>query len=45
MPYRWRILPSDQRRVIEQVDLNDTPLRKALKKQGKTIEYQVEKQI
>ena len=39
------ILHSDQRRVIEQVNFNDTPLRKALEKQTKTIEYQVEKQI
>ena len=31
--------------MIEQVNFNDTHLRKALKKKTKAIEYQVEKQI
>ena len=34
------ILPSDQRRVIEQAKFTYSPLRKALEKQTKTIEDQ-----
>ena len=39
------ILPSDQRRVIEQAKFTYFPLKKALEKQRKTIEDQGEKQI
>ena len=39
------ILPSDQRRVIEQAKFTYSPLRKAFEKQMKTIEDQEEKQI
>ena len=38
------ILPSDQRRVIEQATLTYSPLGKAFEKQRKTIEVQVKKQ-
>ena len=34
------VLPSDQRRVIEQAKFTYSPLRKALEKQTKTIEDQ-----
>ena len=37
------ILPSDQRRVIEQANFNYSPLGKALEKQRKTIEDQGKK--
>ena len=37
------ILPSDQRRVIEQAKFTYSPLRKALEKQTKTIEDQEKK--
>ena len=37
------ILPSDQRRVIEQANFYYSPLGKALEKQRKTIEDQGEK--
>ena len=39
------ILPSEQRRVIEQATLIFSPLGKALEKQMKTIKDQGEKQI
>ena len=39
-----KTLPSDQRRVIEQVKFTYSPLGKALEKQIKTIEDQGEKQ-
>ena len=39
------ILPSDQRRVIEQAKFTYSPLRKALEEQTKTIEDQGKKQI
>ena len=39
------ILPSDQRRVIEQAKFTCSPLGKALKKQTKTFEHQSKKQI
>ena len=39
------ILPSDQRRVIEQAKFTYFPLGKALEKQTKTIEDQGKKQI
>ena len=39
------ILPSDQRRVIEQAKFKYSPLGKAFEKQTKTIENQEEKQI
>ena len=38
------ILPSDQRRVIEQATLTYSPLGKVFEKQRKTIEVQVKKQ-
>ena len=39
------ILPSDQRRVMEQAKINYSSLEKALEKQTKTTKYQKEKQI
>ena len=39
------ILPSDQRRVLEQTNFTYSPIRKALEKQTKTIEDQGKKQI
>ena len=39
------ILPSNQQQIIEQAKLTYSPLRKAFKKQTKTIEDQGEKQI
>ena len=39
------ILPSDQRRVIEQANFTYSPIGKALEKQSKTIEDQGKKQI
>ena len=39
-----KTLPSDQRRLIEQVKFTYSPLGKALEKQIKTIEDQGEKQ-
>ena len=39
------IVPSDQRRVIEQAKFTYYPLGKALEKQTKTIEDQLKKQI
>ena len=40
-----KILPSDQRRVIEQAQFTYSPHSKALEKQTKTIEHQDKKQI
>ena len=40
-----KILPSDQRRVIEQAKFTYSPLGKALEKQTKTIEDQSKKQV
>ena len=39
------ILPSDQRRVIEQAKFTRSPLGKALEKQTKTIDDQEKKQL
>ena len=39
------ILPSDQRRVIEQANFTYSPIGKVLEKQSKTIEDQDKKQI
>ena len=39
------ILPSNQQQIIEQAKFTYSPLRKAFKKQTKTIEDQGEKQI
>ena len=39
------ILPSDQRRVMEQAKINYSSLEKALENQTKTTKYQKEKQI
>ena len=40
-----KILPSDQRRIIEQAQFTYSPHCKALEKQTKTIEHQDKKQI
>ena len=42
---QWCKLPSDQRRVIEQAKLNNSPFGKALEKQTETSEGQRKKQI
>ena len=39
------ILPSNQQQIIQQAKFNYSPLRKAIKKQIKTIEDQGEKQV
>ena len=40
-----KILPSNQKQIIEQAKFTYSPLRKAFEKQTKTIEKQGEKQI
>ena len=45
LSYREKILPSNQKQIIEQAKFTYSPLRKAFQKQTKTIEGQGQNQI